>query len=1332
MTEPLSPSPPNQPPAASRRRSWQFHVARAAVITLVLAILVVSAGVGVLTSLLSGGNTRLSRQLVVLLNRSVGTDSTRLEIGRVSGTLFRGAILDHPRLVVRTPEGEVTWASAQRVTIDYDLFGVLFAPNRSFTAVIDSPTVHLVYDKSGRLVFPRFASHPARRSAGPTTRVSIAARNGSFSIERHRVRFVQVQGRGILTLAPGQSTLALDELSGLPDPASRSRGRVRAKGAMTVVGPSLRIDPLDLAYGDSRVRAHLEWDLRKGRVADGLFTLAPLRVGDVSRLVGAGSSEGNLRGEVSFTGIPTDGRATACLTGTFNGETLDTLAVTAALAPRDVTFSGLRIRVRGAEATGGGIVHIGGSTQAALTFHGLDPAAIPWWKAPDGMPRGALAGTARVVVRPTKPRNTVVALVDLDQSRFGRMDVRRGSLQFVSLADGAAVLDSGWVDVPGGRLAGKGRIAPDQTLEAHLIATIDDLRQMNALMEPVGAESGRGRITADLSGPLRTPSFTARAALWQGRLSGGVAYDSLLATAAGRLGSGGSAHAALWARQISAGGRPLGNAVAEVSVGKTIVIERYVQTSGDSTLSFRGTITPGKTESIAVLDSLSLSAGGLRFRNLAPVRLTIAEGHVRSGSVPLDTRPGRLDLAFDWDVKGSRIVADGTLRGLEAARIPGAAASGDSLRGEMQGRFRIAGPLSDPNVALDVDVLRPTWAGVAGDSLSVALDYQPGTLRIDKARYAAGSGRLSVTGTIHAPVPLQTWLQALGRRDESWAKNASLNLDVRAEALDLARFAPADTSLRTLEGTLTFTAQILGTGLEPVAAVQATSPRIAYRGLEGAVTGADLAYALRILRINRFDVNQGGSVSSITGEVPMDLSFFGKGVLRDRPLKLTVRVTDADFKLAALLSPYIAESGGKVSVMAGVSGTPRTPAMQGTVRLRDARVRLAGREEIVEKIELEGTFDQNQLAVTSMSGTQGSKGKITGSGTWQWGGLPPERMVPVAAGPAGQYKFLVKATNFTVTDRDSYLMQLTGAFTVANGKTEDGRQIPFITGTAVLSKGNLTLDLAARDREEVALPFYYDISVEVPGGLFYRTVDSEVELQGTLRLLNKGEGNLALGTMTVRKGRYYLFTREIRNLTGDFIFSSLDRTDPELAVDGETTVPKGNEQLVIKVSLTGRASRPVVHLWDPNNVLSEAELWKALTYGQFVGEYSGQDPSAPITSGVSDLVIQGYLFRNAERWLTQSGWIDTFDLRTGSRSGDKGTAGPLDVGVVGAGKYVTRDLYLNYSQEFSGQGEKRVGAEYRVTRHLLLRGERTERQPLKGSTLPGEEYNLDLKVRLEY
>lgn len=1328
--------PAPSPPAP---RGWGFRALRFLILGVALAFLVVSAGVGVLTSLLSGGNPALSRQVVLILNRQIGTDSTRIEAGRVSGTLFRGAVLERPRLVVKTPEGEVTWASARSVRVDYDLYGLLFTKNRSLTAVIDSPSVRLVHDRAGRIVFPKFASRPSRRGTGGTTRVSIAARNGVFSLDWKRLRFTQVQGRGVLTVGPGQSALVLEDLSGLPDPSARSRGRVRAKGGMTVIGNALRVDPLEVAYGDSRVRGSVDWDLQQGRAADGLLRLAPLRLGDVSGLVGAGRTDGRLQGELSFDGTPTDGKATACLTGTVNGETLDTLAVTAALAPKQIVFSGLRVRARGAEATGGGTLTLGGPLLASVTFHGLDPGSVPWWKAPEGMPRGALSGTSRLLVRFSRPRATVAASVALDQSRFGRLEVRQGLLHVATALDGSTVLDSSWIDVPGGRLTGRARLAADQTLDAHVVGSIADLSALNRLMTPVAAQSGRGRVTADLTGSIQKPDFEARAALWDGRLTNGAAYDSLLVSATGRLGEDGSAHAYLTARGIRAVDRPLGNAVASVAIGKKIVIERYVQSSGDSTLAFHGTVTPGRDETTAVLDSVVLTAGTLRFRNLEPVRFSIREGHVRTESLPLDLRPGRVDVAFDWDVPHSRIDADGRLAGIDVTRIPGLASSRDSLRGELEGTFHASGPIADPALTVEAQVLRPEWAGVAGDSLTVALAYVPGVLRIDRARWAAADGRAAVTGTIRAPVSLEAWLRGIAKRDESWARNAQLDLDARVDSLDLALLAPADTSLRTLAGTATFSAHVSGTGLSPVAAIAASSPRIAYRGIEGAVPGAELNYAEHSLRITRLDVTQSGSVSSITGQIPVDLSFFAKErLLRDRPLELTVRVTDADFKLASVIYPaYVASSTGKISVMAGVSGTARTPTVQGTVRLKDGIVRLAGREEVVSKIQIEGSFDQNQLTITSMTGAQGAKGKLTGSGSWQWGGLSG-KAIPVAAGPPGKYQFKVNASNFTVTDRETYAMQLTGTFTIGNGTTQDGQQIPFIAGASTLSKGNLTLDLAATDREEVVLPFYYDVSVDVPQGLFYRTVDSEVELQGNLRLLNKGEGNLALGTMTVRKGRYYLFTREIQNLTGDFIFNSLDRTDPELAVDGETTIPaaKGATPTVIKVSLTGRASQPVVHLWDPNpdSRLTQADLWRMLTYGQLSPSLASgsTDPggNGGIGGGVP-LPIQAYLFRNAERWLSQSGWIDTFDLGTGSRSGSDAGSSPLDVGVVGAGKYVTRDLYINYSREFSGAEEKRLGAEYRVTRHLLLKGERTDRNATPGSR-PAEEYNLDLKVRLEY
>src|SRR6185503_18609319 len=110
-----------------------------------------------------------------------------------------------------------------------------------------------------------------------------------------------------------------------------------------------------------------------------------------------------------------------------------------------------------------------------------------------------------------------------------------------------------------------------------------------------------------------------------------------------------------------------------------------------------------------------------------------------------------------------------------------------------------------------------------------------------------------------------------------------------------------------------------------------------------------------------------------------------------------------------------------------------------------------------------------------------------------------------------------------------------------------------------------------------------------------------------------------------------------------------------------------------------------------------------------------------------------------ERWIADVGFIDTIDLKSGAATG--GTQGNQTIGLLGVGKYVTPELYVKYSRDFSANAEQQqsVSAEYRVTRHLLLRGEQfrtgpgSATSPTTGQTgINKQGYNLDLKVRLEY
>jgi autotransporter translocation and assembly factor TamB len=502
--------------------------------------------------------------------------------------------------------------------------------------------------------------------------------------------------------------------------------------------------------------------------------------------------------------------------------------------------------------------------------------------------------------------------------------------------------------------------------------------------------------------------------------------------------------------------------------------------------------------------------------------------------------------------------------------------------------------------------------------------------------------------------------------------------------------------------------------------------------------------ANRKLSIDQLDFTRGGSTTHVDGFVPIDLSLYGgHRLMREQPVSLKLRMADADFGVAALFVPEFASSAGKLNVTADLRGTPARPVLTGALRLADGTLRIAGRDEVLEGLEVDASFDERRVNATRIVAREGKRGKVTGTGWWQ----------ATEGKHWGSYEFRLHATEFTATDRETYMMRFTGDFLVKDALNPDGEETYRITSVApvALARGELTLDLSQpREDTDASVPFLYDITVDVPRNLWYRNLDTEVELSnGQLTLRNEGVRDQILGALDV-KGKYYIYSNEFRIVSGQINFTTLDRIDPDISIEAQTTVPgqgapgQGGEAYPIYQTLSGRASQLKVHLHDDAGH-NESYLWKVLTIGQFtavgaeqqpLGTQSGPSP-APVAGSDATLPVRNYLFRNAERWLADVGFIDTIDLKSGTATGT--SPGSSTIGLVGVGKYVTPELYVKYSRDFSGTAEQAqsVSAEYRVTRHLLLRGEQVRPGPgSSGLSTPQsgnkQQYNLDLKVRLEY
>jgi len=118
-----------EPPTRETRERRPFRASTVFRVVLAVVAGVLALGAFALASLLflfRTGNPALSSHIIAEVNRIATSDSTRFTSDRVHGTPFRGAVIENPKLLVQTPDGEVAWAQAKSMRVEFDLVALLF------------------------------------------------------------------------------------------------------------------------------------------------------------------------------------------------------------------------------------------------------------------------------------------------------------------------------------------------------------------------------------------------------------------------------------------------------------------------------------------------------------------------------------------------------------------------------------------------------------------------------------------------------------------------------------------------------------------------------------------------------------------------------------------------------------------------------------------------------------------------------------------------------------------------------------------------------------------------------------------------------------------------------------------------------------------------------------------------------------------------------------------------------------------------------------------------------------------------------------------------------
>lgn len=269
-----------------------------------------------------------------------------------------------------------------------------------------------------------------------------------------------------------------------------------------------------------------------------------------------------------------------------------------------------------------------------------------------------------------------------------------------------------------------------------------------------------------------------------------------------------------------------------------------------------------------------------------------------------------------------------------------------------------------------------------------------------------------------------------------------------------------------------------------------------------------------------------------------------------------------------------------------------------------------------------------------------------------------------------------------------------GQFLLAGGWKE-----PALSGELDLSRARFEMKKwekysAPEERSAFYESLEMEMRVKVEKNAWYREGASAVELKGDLFLRKEPyQPVLMLGTVEAVRGSYVYLGKSFTVDSAKMVFSGEYPPDPQISAEASS----GDRGAPYKVYFTasGTMLTPRVTL-SSDPAMEERDIISYLVTGKPLYELrsSGRGEQGARGDRTAQNLAAGYLSQQASATVGRKLDLDVVSLKMTQES-------QADITV---GRYVTKDLFISYGQVLGPVGEKRVSAEYSLTRHLSLEG----------------------------
>ncbi len=1269
-------------------------------------------------------------------NAIIDNDSTRIDIGNVSGNPLGSLKLHDVSILVRDGQVWRTFMTARSVKVDFSVSKVSRRGVELDAVDVERPVLSLERGQSGRHLWPHFKKKGARGGPGFTVAIKhLSLRKGLFKVDRRKddLLFSDID----LVTSLKRDTSGVIALNGM----TASFGTLpweytveKMQGGLSFRGSSVGSDSLWVGTPSSSYSVRGRYAFGKEKKIDLEVFVDRLSLEEMRRFETLSflPDEGELAGRVSVARTGKGPTTVDCgLSGAYGKHPMESLEVSAELG-HNRWHSGFRLLSGGAVLEGSFKAEPESLQECAVDFKGFDPGDWPELFGQEKIPHGSLDGAFRFAGKSlTSPRRRGEFDVILDGGNYAGFSFLHAGVTGEFDGQGGLAFPGMEFQGAGYSATVTGSVAASGAMEFDFDGLVKNLAEFSWVRNRFDLSGNlrvNGRLEGDrekllldaaLYGPLvgTTPGIVnglmtagaVKGQLWPVLVLGtsatftpgslfGFSVDSLEARAVLLQGGG------------KAGGPQLpGLEALNAQAGRPddmLIMANIHALRGDTSLAAEASLRVSEGATQADVTELAVSAGGTRWTSPGPFRLDWEQGRLRVSGLRLASEQG--SLSFEGSLEPGARKAAGRLEAdlAEVSTVTGRFAP---VRGKLVGRLEAEREAGSTRLAAELDWKDASLSGRKFDSISLSAVADDKEVYIKALKLTKGEGKVDVSGKFVLPSGLAGLADTLSAR-HSLPAGTSAALELGIEDLELGELADWHPSLDSLGGKFNGSVRVEGALEEPRISVVAAGTDVRIKEYEVSGIEAEASLAGGVCTVSRLELAERNAKGSVQGSFPLHVDLCrGRVSMPDGALDLDVRLSESDFAVASLFIKQIASSSGLIQGSVKMAGTVKDPIMDGAFRITNATLRLAGREEVFEHLDAEVRLDEKAVELVRFSATQGEEGRLDGSGRIHIG--QPRR---------GEYSFVVRGKKITFGDPEDMAMKFDCDLVISSVEAADGGTLPIITGRIDVRQGIIAREFTSGVSAGGESRWLCDVELEVPNNLWLKNIDAEIELAGSLTARKDTGGMILLGTLRILRGKYYVFDNEFRIVSGSLEFKDVGRIDPELSIEARTSA-SGRE---ILLSLTGKLSEPNIKFTCEDENLTQAEVLRLLTLGKYV-EASGQTTETGLVPGVTGSV-GNYFLRQIERRLARElKWVDSIELG-GSLEG----GGSLNELRWGLGKYVTPGIYLRYSQGLVKTSERDVSIEYRLSELLFLRGGVISKDRLTGKDR--DEYTLDLRLKYEY